>query len=228
MLFFLSNSQMLYLPCSKCLNANECWHFNIYDRNKLHNQLRWACEKVFIIPRLEWPFAVRFQTVPKTQLSVTEAWPVPLLCIKCRVAHWITHTQTLATKSKKTTPFGKNIFYMHPKIIYAPTARVDWEKKITKSHFPTTQNTSIIKQEIQIFQECLAHVFIFSLMYWWCKTLQQFDFFYFFVVRLTPYAALSELGIGHLELFLYVHYCLSAFVHLSTRHNLLSLATPNI
>ena len=30
---------MLFFPAHKCYNANNCWHFNIYEQEKFHAQL---------------------------------------------------------------------------------------------------------------------------------------------------------------------------------------------
>ena len=38
---------MLYLPRLWMLNANICWHFNIYEQDKFRAQLRWAWEKFY-------------------------------------------------------------------------------------------------------------------------------------------------------------------------------------
>ena len=32
---------------NKCLNANNCWHFNIYEQDKFHAQLSWAWKKFY-------------------------------------------------------------------------------------------------------------------------------------------------------------------------------------
>ena len=35
----LDKPRMLFFPAHKCLNANNCWHFNIYEEEKFHAQL---------------------------------------------------------------------------------------------------------------------------------------------------------------------------------------------
>ena len=34
-------------PANKCLNANNCWHFNIYEQNKFHTLLSWPWKKFY-------------------------------------------------------------------------------------------------------------------------------------------------------------------------------------
>ena len=34
---------------NKCLNANNCWHFNIYEQDKFRAQLSWAWKKFYIL-----------------------------------------------------------------------------------------------------------------------------------------------------------------------------------
>ena len=48
--FGLFKAQLIlecYFSAHKCLNANNCWHFNIYEREKVHAQLSWAWKKFY-------------------------------------------------------------------------------------------------------------------------------------------------------------------------------------
>ena len=37
----------LYLYAYKCLNANNCWHCNVYEQDKFRGQLSWAWKKFY-------------------------------------------------------------------------------------------------------------------------------------------------------------------------------------
>ena len=37
--FWAQTSLECYFPAHKCYNANNCWHFNIYEQEKFHAQL---------------------------------------------------------------------------------------------------------------------------------------------------------------------------------------------
>ena len=38
--FMLNSTEHELYPVLKCLNANNCWHFNIYEQDKFRAQLR--------------------------------------------------------------------------------------------------------------------------------------------------------------------------------------------
>ena len=38
-IFRLNSLEPAIYPANKCLNANNCWHFNIYEQDKFHAQL---------------------------------------------------------------------------------------------------------------------------------------------------------------------------------------------
>ena len=44
----LEPSDVVFIyPAHKCKNANNCWHSNIYERDKSHAQLSWAWKKLY-------------------------------------------------------------------------------------------------------------------------------------------------------------------------------------
>ena len=49
------------VPANKCLNAKKCWHFNIYELDKIHAQLSWAW-KMFYNPET-WIHSISFQLI---------------------------------------------------------------------------------------------------------------------------------------------------------------------
>ena len=37
--FQFNSSKLFFYPAYKCLNANNCWHFNTYEQDKFHAKL---------------------------------------------------------------------------------------------------------------------------------------------------------------------------------------------